>query len=236
MKKLEHIFFDLDRTLWDFERNSKSALIQLFGELKLDGYVADFDTFHAAYRKINAGYWDNYAKGKVSKENLRIGRFHDTLVHFGIDNAQLSLELANGYVKVSPYQTHLFPGTKEILQQLNDQNYRLHIITNGFKEVQFIKLENSGLRHFFDDVLCSEEVGKNKPNPEIFQAALQRTNAKSSTSLMIGDDFEADVLGAERCGIRGILFDPHDEYEARQEIERIKHFDELPLILNKPIM
>lgn len=234
MNKFEHIFFDLDRTLWDFERNSKSALMQLFVELKLDGFIQDFDVFHEVYRKINASYWENYSKGNVSKEKLRIGRFHDTLVHFGIDNLHLSTELAEGYVKVSPYQTHLFPGTKEVLQELNDQNYRLHIITNGFKEVQFIKLENSGLRQFFEDVLCSEDVGKNKPNPEIFQAALQRTKAKSNVSMMIGDDFEADVLGAERCGIRGILFDPHDVYEARNEIERIQSFEELPLILNKP--
>lgn len=234
MKKLEHIFFDLDRTLWDFDRNSKSALMQLFGELKLNGFIEDFDKFHEVYRKINASYWENYSNGNVSKEKLRIGRFHDTLVQLGIDNVQLSTQLADGYVRVSPYQTHLFPGAKEVLQELNDQNYKLHIITNGFKEVQFIKLENSGLRHFFEDVLCSEEVGKNKPNPEIFQAALQRTKAKSNASMMIGDDFEADVLGAERCGIRGILFDPHDVYEARNEIERIKHFEELPLILNKP--
>jgi putative hydrolase of the HAD superfamily len=235
MKKFEHIFFDLDRTLWDFEKNSKSALNQLFSELKLDGFIEDFTVFHETYRKINVSYWENYSKGNVSKENLRIGRFHDTLVHFGINDSELSNQLAEGYVKTSPYQTHLFPGTKEVLQELNDQNYKLHIITNGFKEVQFIKLKNSGLRSFFEDVLCSEEVGKNKPNPEIFQAALQRTKAKSNTSIMIGDDFEADVLGAERCGIRGILFDPHDEYEARNEIERIKHFEELPLILNKPI-
>lgn len=236
MKKLEHIFFDLDRTLWDFDRNSKSALTQLFYELKLDGFVEDFEVFHEVYRKINATYWEDYANGRVSKENLRIGRFYDTLVKFGRDDLKLSTDLADGYVSVSPYQTHLFPGTKEVLQELNNQNYKLHIITNGFKEVQFIKLENSGLRQFFEDVLCSEEVGKNKPNPEIFHAALQRANAKNSNSMMIGDDFEADVLGAERVGIRGVLFDPHDVYEARNEIERIKHFEELPLILNKPIV
>lgn len=233
MKKLEHIFFDLDRTLWDFERNSKSALVQLFYELELDNIIESFESFHEVYRKINAEYWEDYAKGRVSKEKLRIGRFHDTLVSFGRDDIQLSSAMAEGYVKISPFQTHLFPGTKEVLQELSDKNYHLHIITNGFKEVQFIKLENSGLRHFFQDVLCSEEVGKNKPNPEIFHAALQRTNAKNTNSLMIGDDFEADILGAERVGIRAILFDPHDAYEARKEIERIKHFEELPFMLNK---
>jgi putative hydrolase of the HAD superfamily len=235
MKKLEHIFFDLDRTLWDFERNSKSALVQLFHELKLDCIIESFESFHEVYRKINAEYWEDYTKGRVSKEKLRIGRFHDTLVSFGRDDIQLSTLMAEGYVKISPYQTHLFPGTKEVLQELSDRNYQLHIITNGFKEVQFIKLENSGLRPFFQDVLCSEEVGKNKPNPEIFHAALERTNAKNTNSLMIGDDFEADILGAERVGIRAVLFDPHDVYEARKEIERIKHFEELPFMLNKPM-
>jgi putative hydrolase of the HAD superfamily len=228
MNRIQHVFFDLDRTLWDFETNSRNALTQLFAELKLHNYIPDFELFHRVYREINANYWENYAKGRVTKEQLRIGRFTDTLQSFNIISNDLATKLADGYVRISPYQTALFPGTKEILKELREQDYRLHIITNSFKEIQFIKLENSGIRDFFEAVLCSEEVGKNKPNPEIFHEAMLRTKAESSNSLMIGDDFEADVIGASRVGMRGILFDPDQLHAERQEIERVTSFYELP--------
>jgi putative hydrolase of the HAD superfamily len=234
MRRYEDIFFDLDRTLWDFETNSRAALMQLFQTLKLDHYIADFEFFHSEYRKVNAAYWDDYAKGKVTKEALRIGRFRDALAKCGVHSENVASELANGYVQVSPYQTHLFPGTIDVLTALRELDLRLHIITNGFKEVQYIKLDNSGLRPFFEDILCSEDVGKNKPNPEIFHAALERTGANRSKSMMVGDDFQADVLGAERCGIRGILFDPQEIYAQRPEIERITAFDQLLPLINKP--
>lgn len=228
MSKIQHVFFDLDRTLWDFDKNSKTALIELFEALRLNRFFENFNVFYAAYRTINARYWDQYSKGMLTKEQLRLGRFSDTLQQFGVIDSQLAQKLADGYVSISPYQTHLFPGTKEILTELRDNDYRLHIITNGFKETQFIKLENSGIRHFFEAILCSEEVGKNKPNPEIFQEALLRTKALNHQSIMIGDDFEADVIGAARVGMRGILFDPQDFHQERIEIERVTSFYDIP--------
>ena len=228
MNKLNHIFFDLDRTLWDFETNSKAALIQIFDELKLDNHIPAFDLFYEEYRTINAEFWDKYSKGMISKADLRSGRFSETLKKFKVDNELLSHKLGERYIQVSPYQTNLFPGTVETLTELKQNNHQLHIITNGFKEVQFIKLENSGILNYFDDILCSEEVGVNKPNPLVFKKALERTNAKSMESIMIGDDFNADVLGAEKCGIRGILFDPHDHHNERVGVERIQSLNEIP--------
>lgn len=228
MNKLNHIFFDLDRTLWDFETNSKAALIQIFEELKLADYIPTFDSFYNEYRVVNADYWDKYAQGIISKADLRSGRFAKTLEKFSIKNDQLSHKLGERYVEVSPYQTNLFPETKETLIELKNNNHQLHIITNGFKEVQFIKLENSGILNYFDDILCSEEVGVNKPDPLVFKKALERTKAKSIESMMIGDDFNADVLGAEKCGIRGVLFDPHNNHAQRSEVERIQSLNEIP--------
>ena len=229
MKKLEHIFFDLDRTLWDFERNSKSALVQLFYELKLDNIIESFESFHEVYRKINAEYWEDYAKGRVSKEKLRVGRFHDTLVSFGQDDIPLSSAMAEGYVKISPFQTHLFPGTKEVLQELSDKNYHLHIITNGFKEVQYIKLDNCGLRSFFDVVVCSEVVGKNKPSLAIYNYALEQAGCLAENAMMVGDDYIADVSGALKAGLQAILFDPHDCSSENYE-HTIRNLNEVPLL------
>jgi putative hydrolase of the HAD superfamily len=228
MNKLNHIFFDLDRTLWDFETNSKAALVQIFEELKLGNHIQTFDAFYKEYRLVNADFWDKYSKGIITKADLRLGRFAQTLEKFSIKNEQLSNQLGERYIQVSPYQTNLFPGTKETLTELKGNNHQLHIITNGFKEVQFIKLENSGILDFFDDILCSEEVGVNKPNPLVFQKAMERTNAKSIESMMIGDDFNADVLGAEKCGIRGVLFDPHNHHADRTGVERIQSLKEIP--------
>lgn len=228
---IKHLFFDLDRTLWDFESNSRAALYHLFYELQLEKYIPSFEVFLERYKKINANYWEDYAHQKVSKEALRVGRFYDTLQEWNIHQTPFVQKLSEGYVAISPHQTNLFPGTIDTLTDLKDKGYPLHIITNGFKEVQFIKLEKSGLNHFFEDVLCSEEIGVNKPDPRVFQAALQRNKAKNSQSIMIGDDFKADVIGAEKAGMRGVLFDPSNHFQQREEIERIQSLTELPLRL-----
>ncbi len=229
--RTKHVFFDLDRTLWDFEKNSESALQIIFDELKLNDHLDSFESFHDTYKQINSEWWDKYRYGKVSKDDLRVGRFIDALAHFDINSSEIATQLSNRYVEVSPHQTILFPHTIETLKELKSNNHVLHIITNGFKEVQFIKLRNSSLIEYFDDILCSEEVGVNKPDPLVFKSALQRTNAKSDESIMIGDDFEADILGAEKCGIRGVLFDPHNHYKENNEVQKIQTLKEVPSIV-----
>ena len=231
MNIIKDVFFDLDRTLWDFDKNSESALRIIYEELKLDNYSASFDHFLNIYRDVNARYWKDYGEGKIDKLQLRNGRFTDTLKEFKISDEKMGLTMGDRYLQLSPYQTHLFPSTKEVLTELKNNNYRLHIITNGFKEVQFIKLENSGILHFFDDVLCSEEIGETKPHPLVFQGALNRTKAKANQSIMIGDDFKADVIGAENAGIRGVLFDPEKKYKENFSIERVEHLTEIPPLI-----
>jgi putative hydrolase of the HAD superfamily len=229
--RTKHVFFDLDRTLWDFEKNSESALQIIFDELKLNDHLDSFETFHAAYKDVNSEWWNKYRYGKVSKDDLRIGRFIDALARFDINSAEMASQLSDRYVEVSPQQTNLFPHTIETLKDLKSNNYALHIITNGFKEVQFVKLRNSKLIEFFDDILCSEEVGVNKPDPLVFKSALERTKAKSNESMMIGDDFEADILGAEKCGIRAVLFDPHNHFRQNNEVRKIQSLREVPPIV-----
>jgi putative hydrolase of the HAD superfamily len=107
----------------------------------------------------------------------------------------------------------------------------MHIITNGFKEVQYIKLENCGLASFFDVIVCSEDVGKNKPSADIFHFALNKANAKSRSSVMIGDDPEVDVYGALNAGMKGILFDPFNQHAGYSEVPRIDALSKIPEIL-----
>lgn len=225
----KHLFFDLDRTLWDFEKNSQAALSILFQELELHNRIDSFHSFHGTYKKINAELWHLYGAGKLTKDVLRIKRFEDTLKRFKIIDDQLSNALADGYVSISPHQTNIFPGTKETLEVLSKSN-QLHIITNGFKEIQFIKLEKSGIRHYFDIIVCSEEVGKNKPAPDVFHYAMAQSGAQISNSIMIGDDYQVDVLGAENIGMPGVLFDPSTNAKKRHRWQ-IQSMDQLPDLL-----
>lgn len=228
MNKINDVFFDLDRTLWDFEKNSEVALRILFEEFQLGESIPSFKKFHGEYKRVNARFWKAYGEGKISQAELRAGRFRDTLAFFGVNNKTMGADMNAKYIAISPYQTHLFPSTKEVLLGLKEKNYRLHIITNGFKEVQHTKLEQSGLDEFFESVLCSEEVGKSKPHPSVFYEAMSRAQAKANQSVMIGDDFNADIIGAENVGIPGVLFDPNRKYIKNRTVNRIEHLTEIP--------
>lgn len=208
MNRTEHLFFDLDHTLWDFDKNSEEALAELFIQLKLNRDIENFTDFHEAYKRINAKYWSLYNHGKVSKLEVRVNRFIEVFEVFKLDNPnERAIEISERYLSISPYKTHLFPDAHETLSYLN-KRYKLHIITNGFHEVQHIKLNQSKLNSYFDLILCSEEVGVNKPNPTVFKTALDKTGAKPGQSIMIGDNLEADILGAQNCGIETIFFNP----------------------------
>jgi len=228
MSKIKDVFFDLDRTLWDFEKNSEVALRILFEEFQLGESIPSFKKFHGEYKRVNARFWKAYGEGKISQAELRAGRFRDTLAFFGVNNKTMGADMNAKYIAISPYQTHLFPSTKEVLLDLKEKNYRLHIITNGFKEVQHTKLEQSGLDEFFESVLCSEEVGKSKPHPSVFYEAMSRAQAKANQSVMIGDDFNADIIGAENVGIPGVLFDPNRKYIKNRTVNRIENLTEIP--------
>ena len=211
MKKLaniEHIFFDLDHTLWDFETNSELTLKEMFQKFELQDLLqTTFDVFLKKYKQINDKLWADYRENKVTKNELRVQRFYQTLVYFNYSSPLVAEQMADYYVNHSPYKTALFPGAIEVLNYLNNK-YHLHIISNGFREVQYIKLKNSKIVHFFKEIVLSEDVGVNKPNPEIFHYLLKRLKAKPGQTVMIGDNIEADIKGAAAVGITQILFNP----------------------------
>jgi putative hydrolase of the HAD superfamily len=201
MKKYRHIFFDLDRTLWDFETNSNETLQDIIGKYSLtDRGIPSFSAFKDVYTQFNTMLWGMYLKGDLIKEKLNFQRFNLTLETFGIYDGLLASNIADDYVEMSPLRTNLFPHAIELLDYLHGQ-YNLHIITNGFEEVQYKKLELSGMNKYFGHVITSEDAGAKKPNEIIFNYALGKTGAIAGESLMIGDEIEIDLLGARAVGL-----------------------------------
>ena len=213
--QIKHIFFDLDRTLWDFETNAYNTLSELYEEhaLFMKG-ISNIDVFIDIYKIHNEQLWELYRDGKVEKEVLRSSRFKLTLQDFGIDDGPLSIKLGEQYIQKCPLKTNVFPFTFEVLDYLKEK-YHLHIITNGFEEVQYVKLEQSKLLHYFEHIITSEQVGVKKPNPEIFRHALVKAFCKPDESIMIGDDLPVDILGAKAIGMKQVYFNP--EKIAHQE-------------------
>lgn len=230
-KPYRHIFFDLDHTLWDFEANSKNALHQIYQEQNLlERGIPHFENFHNRYVPINDRYWAKYHNNIVSKEKLRLGRFHDTLKEFGVDDTALAEIMAQSYIDLSPKMTALFPDTMEVLKYLQGK-YSLHLITNGFAEVQWVKVENSGLKPFFEHIIISEEVGTQKPDKEIFEIAMDRAFTHADECVMIGDNYNTDIVGARNAGMDQIYFNPKKNRKREPVTHEITSLKELLQLL-----
>lgn len=223
---IKHIFFDLDHTLWDFNKNSKETLAELYTELNLSNYLPSFIEFYSKYLEVNDALWDLYRKNKISKDALRTVRFLNTFKYFNFFNSDLAETLGDEYVARSPYKSNLFEGCHEVLIQLK-LKYKLYIITNGFEEVQLIKLRSSNLTQYFSHIITSEMAGVTKPHPQIFDYALNAAKAKPEESIMIGDNFDVDCIGAESRGIKAVFFNPHSEKQSQSVSFEIRHLKEL---------
>lgn len=230
MKEVNNIFFDLDHTLWDFDKNSDLTFFKI---LKKNNLCIDVSKFLNSYHPINRKYWELYRENKVSKADLRYYRLSDTFKKLNYDiNDDLINQLAIDYIEHLSDFNHLIPDTLIVLNSLKS-NYRMHIITNGFKEVQKRKLEKSKLIQYFDSVTISEDVGVKKPHKLIFDHALTAANANVENSVMIGDNFNADILGALGVGMKAIYYDFHKTNEQeRENLIIIKNLKELIKILN----
>lgn len=232
MSRYRHIFFDLDHTLWDFRTNSRETLRELHLDLDLaEAGIPDADALIEVYEEINQALWRDYNVGKVPKEVLRVLRFRNTLARFGISERGLARTMSREYLERCPRKGTLNPGAREMLGTLRDA-YRLHIITNGFREVQSIKLGSSGIDHYFDLVLTSEEAEAHKPDPRIFAHAMHRVRATARESLMVGDDARNDVGGARTSGIDQVHYVPDGLHLADPlATHRIDHLAQLPPLM-----
>ena len=226
MKKYTHLFFDLDHTLWDFEKNSALTFELLFEKHGLDIEIFRFLRF---YRPINFGFWKLYREGKVSKDELRYQRLKQSFDAYGIAiDDQIINRLSNDYIRYLSTFVHVVPGTFQLLDYLRVK-YRMHIITNGFSEVQQRKMVNSKIRGYFEVVVNSEMAGVKKPNPKIFNLALERAKVAPQNAIMIGDNLEADVIGALKVGLSAIHFNsnnetPHDHAPIVNDLDEIKRY------------
>lgn len=230
MRKYKHIFFDLDRTLYDFDRNNRETIFQLFQNFRLEELgVREFSEFHQTYKVINLGLWERYKKQEITKEYLNVTRFSETLMAFGINNG-LEKDFASEYIRLSPLQIHLVPGTIEILEYLKPL-YPLHIITNGFDEIQFVKIERCGLNPYFSHTIVSEDAGAQKPDQRIFDYAFQKTGAVPGESIYIGDDPQSDIYGAQMAGMDQVWLAQEGEESEYEPTFRIHNLLELKNIL-----
>ena len=228
---IKHLFFDLDRTLWDFDKNSFEELSFLYKKYKLhEKGISLPEEFIKIYKQINEKCWEQYRLNLISKEDLREKRFYDTLSYFGIENKQLSIQFGDDYVANSPKRTCLIPGTIDLLEKLQPL-YKMHIITNGFEEVQHIKLINSNLSKYFQIVVTSEMAGAKKPSPLAFEYALNKANAKVNESIMIGDDLNTDIKGAINIGMKTIYFNPHFVNHTYPVWEEVNVLNEIKSVL-----
>lgn len=222
-RNIQHIFFDLDHTLWDFDKNSGLAFTSIFQKNKIK---VELDIFLKTYSPINMNYWKLYRENKISKTDLRYGRLKDAFNELRIDvtNEQIN-QLSMDYIDHLPNHNHLLEGAIDLLEYLYP-NYKLHIITNGFREVQHKKMESSGIMKYFSTITTSEDVGVKKPHPQIFEVALDRAAAKIEGSIMIGDNFEADILGARDFGMPAILYNYYKQ-EFSGELHQVLEMKEL---------
>ena len=231
MKQYKHIFFDLDRTLWDFDAAAEVAFERIYEQYHLkDLGIPSAHEFHEVYHPLNERLWELYREDKITKDYLNRTRFVLPLEHYGIHDTDLADHLSEDYVYWSPRIVRLVPGTMELLDYLKPK-YHLHLITNGFQEVQDTKLSLSGMKPYFETLTVSEEVGVKKPNPEIFQYALRKANATAEESLVIGDEMSVDIDGARAAGIDQIFFNPSKKEEKGERTFEVYNLLEIKNIL-----
>ncbi len=239
MSKYQHIFFDLDNTLWDFDKSSVLAFEKIYEIFHLVNYnIPSAAHFHHTYFEHNNRLWELYRQGEISKDFLKDERFRLPLKDYGIINDTLAHDLGESYTELAARMVALVPNTMEILSYLKEKNYKIHLITNGFLEVQNIKMQVSGLDRMIDETFVSEVVGFKKPDHRIFYHAMNKVGGTIENCVMIGDDLAVDIIPAKEIGMTHIYFNrkniTHNEildYEVKDLIEIREFFESENLIL-----
>ena len=230
--KYNHLFFDLDHTLWDFDANAKESLAELYDSFKLDSIaIGSFQLFYSTYLNHNATLWTRFEKGYITVEELKWKRMWRTLLDFQIADEKLAKDMSAHFLTILPTKKKVFEHTYEILDYLTDKKYSLHLLTNGFEKVQRLKLTSSNLTKYFKNIITSEISNSVKPKKEIFEYALHKANGKIEECIMIGDNLNADILGAKNAGMDSIFVN-HINADCNQHPTYIiHHLKELESIL-----
>ena len=221
LQNISDLFIDFDDTLYDTHGNAVIALHELFDLLNLERYFHDPQVFYDEYWKANIDLWTRYSKGEITRDYLIVERFRRPF-SFGeglsTDEAYC-LEASDRFLDFCSCKPGLVEGAKELMDYFRNRGYRLHMCSNGFHEVQYKKLRACGLYEYFDTIILSEDAGYNKPAPEYFDYAFKKSGAKKESTLMIGDNFQTDILGAKRVGLRVAYFNRYPEYPATEPID-----------------
>jgi putative hydrolase of the HAD superfamily len=202
----KHIFFDLDHTLWDFEKASEETLTDLYKEHQLANFGVELQPFLKTFAQVNASLWSKYNVGKITRDEIREERFQLILSGLGVDPKPLYKPLSKEYLTMCPTKSYVLPYTFEVLNHLKNEEYQLHILTNGFEDVQNTKLKASGLDSYFDVVVTSDHTGYKKPDPRIFEYALKQVDAKVRDCIMIGDGLDTDIIGAQNVAMDHVFY------------------------------
>ena len=227
----QHLFFDLDHTLWDFDTNSKEALQDLYRIHQLNEKgIADFDVFFERYSFHNHLLWERYAKGLIKQDELRWKRMYLAMLDFKLANEKLARSMGVDFLDILPNKNKVFPYTHEILEYLTGKGYVLHLITNGFEKVQQHKLVQSNMDHFFNEMITSEVSNSLKPHKEIFDFALNKTGAVPKHSIMIGDNLDADIQGGINAGLDTVFVNHLNTTPHIQPTYTVYHLQELEQI------
>lgn len=230
MMEYKNVLFDLDRTLWDFEKNNKETFTELYYKYNLDKFC-EFEEFYKTYRQVNDELWAEYREKKITKDYLSRKRFELSVGKFKPIDIDFANKISQDYIEISPQKNNLFPGVHEILTYLKEKSYNLFIITNGFKEVQYNKIRNCSLDIYFSRVFTSEEAGYNKPDIRFFNYVLNELNTLPQNCIIIGDDPEVDIKGAIQAKIKTIWFNPQMKESLYQADYEVKSLLEIKNIL-----
>ncbi len=232
MRIYKHLFFDLDHTLWDFNRNAESALTELFIEFDLQKSLnVHFTDFYNRYIHHNEVLWARYQNGFISAEELKWKRMWRTMLDFKIANEPLAKKLSDSFLQLLPTRKEVFPHTFELLKYLSEKNYEIHLITNGFERTQWSKLRSSGLDPYFTHVITSEKSNSLKPKKEIFEYALTLAKANVTECIMIGDNLEADIMGAKNARMDCVFVNHVNAGKSDLPTYTVTHLRELEDIL-----
>ncbi len=228
----KHVFFDLDHTLWDFERNSHESLTEIYERFELQNFgVESLPSFLRNFTEINKNLWNDFDQGRIAHGYIRENRFRLVFESLGVVKLPLAdQELGEEYLRLLPEKPHLLDGAREILD-FAAAKCQLHIVTNGFDSIQARKMASSGIDHYFEHVVTNERANAKKPDPQIFEYALNAAKAQKSESIMIGDNWEADVMGAQRFGIDAVFYNPEGRLFDQKPTYDIRHLLALKDIL-----
>ncbi len=206
--RYKDLFIDFDDTLYDTYNNANVALKETFGLFHLELYFPDPQTFYDAYWTTNIDLWRQYSKGEITRDYLIVERFRRPLSSSSKLEVteQLCLDMSDVFLDCCSSKSGVVEGAHELMDYLRGKGYRMHICSNGFHEIQYKKLEASGLRDYFDNIILSEDAGANKPSPIYFDYAFKVSGACREDTLMIGDNIQNDIQGALNAGIDALLF------------------------------